>query len=238
MADTQSKDKNMETSFANQDIQQTNTYGGTGGVSYVTSSGNYITSLQCNSNGTWLNQITVTYDNGSSVVLGIAGGSSTTLDLTNDSIARLYVSVISNSTAFASGTGVAGIYVETMRGTKYCTLTSSTPLTNPKAWALVSSGSPAQTCQNIVLTGIAGKSGNSIDAISFYFKNDMLMSQGMTDLAYSQWVVNLPVPFNVASAVVSNQTDSAQTMSINFQESTSSTGLTQEKWARGKAKYA
>lgn len=230
--DTIARNSKMEDSLANQPIQQTKQYGGSGGSAFTAMAGRYVKSIAfytgSNSTGYYLQGMLITYDNGETVALGTTtSGTPVTLDLQSDSVARLYVYVVTNSSVFggSGNQGIGAVYAETVHGQKFCSLPSSyganTPLINPKAWTLVTTTSN-QPCANMVLVGMTGLSGSDIDAVSFYFKSDKLMSHGMTDVNYSNLQSTPETPINVATATASNQTNLQQQMSIAFQESVSS----------------
>lgn len=211
----------------NQPILQTATYGGTGGSPYTYSLGSYITKLATYTNGSpsYLWGLQLTFDSGEVVTFGTNPGNGSslwnTLDLTNDSIAKLYILTI-ESDDFGSGTGVGGIYIETLRGQAFASNSTYKPSSYySSGWYLVTSTSN-EPCQNIFLVGVKVLSGSGIDNLAFLYKEDALMTRVTSDFAYQNWVTTPDTPINVASAIVDNQTEQMQQMSIAFQTTVSS----------------
>jgi len=213
-----------ENALANQPISRSKTYGGTAGNAYTAMSGSAISSLTF-IKGTYytLQGVTVVFDNGSSITIGSTSNpvSTTTVDLTRNTVSKLYVNLQSAS-GFGSGVGIGGIYLETVHGETYTSLPGSTPINQPKSWTPVVTSTDNDPISNAVLVGITGTSGTAIDSMAFYFKNDMLMSHGMTNLVYGTFDTSPSTPMNVATATLSNQTGQTQQMSISFSESVAS----------------
>ena len=235
-------DIGMEDALANQDLQLTNTYGGTsGGGSFLTIAGNYIKTIDCYTsynnaatNFYFLQAVQITYDNGTSITIGnnpptANNASVQTLTLSGNSIAKLYFNISSNSHVFSGSPVIVGIYAELLNGPAFCSLPTSnpsycTPQTNPPAWQIATPTGSSMPAKNMVLVGMSGKSGSAINAAAFYFKTDKLMNQGLyvPSYTYSPATPGAATPLNVATATVSNQTNTQQQMSINFSESVAS----------------
>jgi len=214
------------TALANQEINQTAVYGKAGGSPYVCSLGHYVTSLTTYtgipSGGFALYGIEVAFDTGETVLIGNTTSTSASIDLTSDSISKMYVLEVTNTNVFAgNGLGCGAIYIETVRGQKFSSYSGYTPANYKGNWNLVSSSSN-QPCQNIVLTGLKGNSGSAVDSLSFLYKNDVLMTRVVENFVYSNWNVSDETPINVASAIVSNQTPETQKMAVRFEKSVSS----------------
>ncbi len=231
-------DAGQEDAFINQEILQTTALGGSGGgtfanigtvIQYMTFYSNQHSS---GDSSIYLQGLGIGYDNNTSVNLGstnnngYASPSAVTLDLTQDSIARFYMAQMSDSNDFGgNGTGIAGVYIETVRGTIFISSNKlKTPFQNPTGWTLVTDNDSGQPVANIVPVGISGRSGAAIDQLAFYYKQDRLLNQAITDVSYNEsaWQVSSPSTLNVATATVSNQTGQTQQMSISFQESVAS----------------
>jgi hypothetical protein len=206
-----------EKNLINQRIQSSVRVGGQGALP-MTCSGNYVSSLTAYSlkNEGSLVGISLLFDNGTVAMLGSpdANCKSNTLDLSSDSIAKIYVWI--NST-------VDGLYIETTKGNTYFSFGgdgngSTTPFNTPEKWALVTADS-GDPLQNVVLVGM----GYSQDSgIAFLYKNDALMTRIIEDMEYSNLTTSPSTPINVASATVHNQTDQTQEMSVSFEKSVSS----------------
>ena len=231
-------DAGQEDSFVNQDILLTTPLGGSAGGSFanIGSVINYLTfySNQHSSSDTaiYLQGLGVGYDDGSSITIGSINSNNyqvpvaLTINLTQDTIRRFYIAQISDDNDFGGdGTGVAGVYIETVRGKTYISSNKlNTPYQNPKGWTLVTDNDSGQAVANIVLVGVMGRYGAAVDQLGFYYKQDMLLNQAITNVAYNDgaWTISSPSMLNVATATVSNQTGQAQQMSITFQESVAS----------------
>jgi Clostridium epsilon toxin ETX/Bacillus mosquitocidal toxin MTX2 len=227
MANSENTHAVSENALANQQVKVSRLYGGSSGDAYTLMSGDYVKTIEFGIGGFFkLQSIAVEFNN--LKVAHVGGGGDTPppvsrvkIDLEHDSISKLYVKEVTGG-RFGSGKGVEGVYLETVHGGAYSTLgDADSPLTRPTAWIAVTTPQ-GDTLTNIVLVGVAGRAGMGIDALSFYYKGDVLMSHGVTHVVYGEFIVGLPTPLNVAGAMVSNQTDQAQQMSISFSDSVSS----------------
>lgn len=215
-----------EDALATASLRATKILGGTSGGSRSAVTGAYITQIECfSATGPYpMGGLRFSFNNGQAISIGTTSGSAaTTINLENDTVTTLSLQVVS-STAYGSGSGIGGIYVETLRRPpQHYSNDSSTPLTSPNAWSIVTDSATGTPIRHAVLVGYFGTSGSAVDSAGFYFKDDVLISQGMTDVVYNSWQMNPAAPMNVASATVSNQTPTTQTMSISFSESVAST---------------
>lgn len=212
----------QENAFATQAIQLSKLYGTSSGNAYTMMAGDYVTALTIYGAylGYTMGGIGVTFSNGATALIGTATSSSIVVDLSQDTISKMSVS-IQQSSSFGGGSGIGGIYIETVRGHVYNNL-GTNPNSNPKGWlpVLAANGEPAA---NIVLVGLTGKAGQAVDSVSFYFKNDVLMAHGMTGVNYSNLASSPKTPMNVATATLDNRTAEEQTMSVSFSRSVAST---------------
>lgn len=220
-------------SQSDQTIYKTNSYGGLGGSSFSYSFGNYISKITTytytDNNNDILHGINFSFDDENEVLVGTSSSGSTnftanTLDLTSDSISKIYILTVSDKTVFSgdsNGKGCGAIYIETIKGQSFTSVSGKTPL-NSSGWQLVSSPS-FDPVTNFFLVGASGMAETAIDALSFYFQKDFLVSRVVENFDYSGLTPSTPTPINVATQIVDNQTIETQEASISFTESVSST---------------
>lgn len=221
------------TSLTNQPISQTAGYGGAGGAdsnfcdcamgNYVTNLTTYISFDSSAPEVPRLNGLSLTFNDGTAVTFGHTTTDSNSLDLSNDSIATMYVLVVQN-VGFSGDpkkNGCGGIYIETVKGNTFESYFGCSPATYLGNWNLVKAPDGG-VCQNIFLVGANVNSGTLIDNLSFYYKDDILISRIVQNFNYANLAATTPQPINVASAWVSNQTAIEQQMTIGFSKSYSS----------------
>lgn len=166
-------------------------------------------------------------DNGqpklSTVTLGTkddheSGGKSPTLTLGRDSISVMYVLYDGHNNGV-----IYAIHLETVSGQ---TFDSNSDYkykdTSDKRWHLVEDNRGEEPLKNWVWLGCeAGHNDTGISYIRFLYKNDVRISQVVTNVEYSDAETGAGDPSEIATASVSNHTSETQEMELTLTESIS-----------------
>lgn len=212
--------------FINQDTKCSKLYGNSESIVFNQSLGNYVATVKTYKSSSYnLSGISLEFDNGEVTKIGDITSSETgSLDLKNDSIARIYVQVVHDAKLFGGNNkGIKTLYIETVKGVKFTSSASGhTPANNNSGWQLMSNVDTNTVCQNAVLLGIAGRAGKGIDSLSIWYKDDVLISRSVDRFTYTDLAQAVATPINVATATVHNGTSEEQDMSISFEKSVSS----------------